>query len=299
MADSTLSSLIPAPEQARGSVLVGLIGEGIGASRTPRMHVEEGRRQGLVYDYRLIDTANGPPARFDALLSRLEREGYTGVNVTYPFKRAAVPYLHELSRNAEALGSVNTIVMRDGRRLGHNTDYWGFAESFRRGLPDVPRSAVLLLGAGGAGAAVAHALLDAGTGCLMILDPDAGAAERLAVSLLARYGAGRAVVAQRMEVARNADGIVNASPVGMAKLPGAPIPPELVEPRHWVADVVYFPLETPLLAIARAKGCAALPGSGMAIFQAVRAFELFTGRPADAKAMRATFERFDEARGVT
>jgi shikimate dehydrogenase len=298
LADSALSSVSHAPGRSRGAVLVGLIGEGIGASRTPRMHVEEGLRQGLVYVYRLIDTSDGPPVRLDALLDRLEAEGYTGVNVTYPFKRAAIPHLHALSRNAEVLGSVNTVVFRDGRRFGHNTDYWGFAESFRRGLPDVPRETVLLVGAGGAGAAVAHALLDAGAGRLMILDPDASAAERLAVALLARFGAGRAEVAAGAEAARDADGIVNASPVGMAKLPGTPIPPEVVEPRHWVADVVYFPLETPLLALARSKGCATLPGSGMAIFQAVRAFELFTGRPADADAMRATFDSFDAGRGV-
>ena len=87
-----------------------------------------------------------------------------------------------------------------------------------------------------------------------------------------------------------ADGIVNASPVGMAKLPGTPLPAELVEPRHWVADIVYFPLETELLRIARAKGCRVLPGSGMALFQAVRAFELFTGVKPDIAAMRETFE---------
>lgn len=277
---------------------LGLIGEGIGASRTPRMHAEEGRRQGLVCDYRLIDTANGPPVRLDELLDRLEAEGYTGVNVTYPFKRAAIAHLHELSRNAEALGSVNTIVFQDGRRFGHNTDYWGFAESFRRGLPGVPREAVLLIGAGGAGAAVAHALLDVGSEHLIILDPDRDASEGLAAALSARYGAGRAEVANGAEAARDADGLVNASPVGMAKVPGTPIPPDVIEPRHWVADVVYFPLETPLLALARAKGCATLPGSGMAIFQAVRAFELFTGRPADAEAMRATFDSFDAGRGA-
>lgn len=298
LTDSTLSSSILAPAESRGGVLVGLVGEGIGASRTPRMHIEEGRRQGLAYDYRLIDTSLAPPVPLGLLLDRLEAEGYTGVNVTYPFKRETIPHLHSLSRNAEALGSVNTVVFQNGRRFGHNTDYWGFAESFRRGLPTVVRDAVLLVGAGGAGAAVAHALLDAGVGRLMILDPDAGAAERLVAALITRYGAGRAEVAPDLEAARAADGLVNASPVGMAKLPGSPIPEALVEPRHWVADVVYFPLETPLLAIARAKGCATLPGSGMAIFQAVRAFELFTGRPADAEAMRVTFDSFDAGRGA-
>lgn len=256
------------------------------------MHIEEGRRQGLVYDYRLIDTAGKQPVIGD-LIAGIEAEGYDGLNVTYPFKRTVVAHIDVLSPNAQALGSVNTVVFRDGRRFGHNTDYWGFAESFRRGLPNAALEAVLLIGAGGAGAAVGHALLDAGTQRLMVLDTDRDAARRLAGALDTRYGSGRAEVVADAGAAGLADGLVNASPVGMAKLPGTPIPADLIERRHWVADVVYFPLETAFLAAARAQGCAVLPGSGMAIFQAVRAFELFTGRPADAEAMRATFEAFD------
>jgi shikimate dehydrogenase len=294
VADSSLSTSPSAPNGVQ-SVLVGLIGEGISASRTPLMHMQEGRRQGLDYVYRMLDAADGERGTLDALLDRIEAEGFDGVNVTYPFKRAAVSHLDVLSPNAEALGSVNSIVFRDGRRHGHNTDYWGFAESFRRGLPGAVLDTVLLVGAGGAGAAVAHALLDAGTRRLMVLDTVPAAAADLVRALAARYGAARAQVAGSVEAARTADGIANASPVGMARLPGSPIPPDLIEPRHWVADVVYLPLETALLSAAEAKGCAVLPGSGMAIFQAVRAFELFTGRPADAEAMRATFESFDAA----
>ncbi len=291
MAATSLPSTQSATRPQR-RVLVGLLGDGIGASRTPRMHVEEGRRQGLDYEYRLLDTKGRRPS-LGNLLAELEAERFDGLNVTYPFKRAVVEHLDELSPNSRALGSVNTVVFRDGRRFGHNTDYWGFAESFRRGLPGVRRQSVLLIGAGGAGAAVAHALLDAHTQRLMVHDTDQEAAQTLTDALVARYGAGRAVVAEGPEAAPDADGLVNASPVGMAKLPGMPIPAELIEPRHWVADVVYFPLETAFLATARARGCAVLPGSGMAIFQAVRAFELFTGRPAEPEAMRATFEAFD------
>ncbi len=89
------------------------------------------------------------------------------------------------------------------------------------------------------------------------------------------------------------DGVVNATPVGMAKLPGTSIPTELLDPSLWVADIVYFPLETALLKAARETGCRVLPGSGMAVFQAVRAFQLFTGRPADPLRMKATFAAFD------
>lgn len=282
----------PAPRVGDRPVLVGLVGQGIGPSRTPRMHMDEGRAQGVSLDYRLIDMA-GREEPLGDLLSRLEGEGFDGLNVTYPYKRAVAAHLHELSDNARAVGAVNTVVFAEGRRRGHNTDHFGFAQSFAQGLPDARREAVLLLGAGGAGGAVAHALADAGVERLMILDVDGDLARDLAAAVVARHGAGRAEAASDPSCAAQADGIVNATPVGMEKLPGLPIPPEALAPRHWVADVVYFPLETALLRAARAKGCRVLPGSGMAIFQAVRAFGLFTGLTADPARMRATFEAFD------
>ena len=276
-------------------VLVGLLGRGISASRTPRMHMAEGRALGLDYDYRLIDLAESeaePP--MEVLLNELESAGYRGVNVTYPYKQSVIPHLTDMSVNARAIGAVNTIVFRDGARSGHNTDYWGFGESFRRGLPGVKRDAALLLGAGGAGGAVSAALLSEGIGRLMIHDTTRAKAVSLVQSLNQRFGAGRAeVCSDPMIAAARADGIVNASPVGMQKMPGLPVPESAIEARHWVADVVYFPLETELLAVARAKGCSVLPGSGMALFQAVRAFELFTGLPADPSRMQATFDGFD------
>ena len=110
----------------------------------------------------------------------------------------------------------------------------------------------------------------------------------------ARVGLGRArTVTDIGEAAGIADGIVNATPVGMLKMPGMPIDGALIVPRQWVADIVYFPLETELLAHARAKGCAVLSGAGMALFQAVRAFELFTGVTPDADRMKAVFDSFD------
>jgi shikimate dehydrogenase len=127
----------------------------------------------------------------------------------------------------------------------------------------------------------------------MIADTRPGAAEALAEAV-----GGPAEAAEDVkEAVRIADGIVNATPVGMAKLPGTPIPPALLEPRHWVADIVYFPLETELLKVARDRGCRVLSGAGMAVFQAVRAFELFTGRTADADRMRQTFQRLAPPEG--
>ncbi len=274
-------------------VRAGLIGRGIGASRTPAMHMAEGKAQGLDYAYAFFDMDQ----RTDTLasvVSEAERNGFAGLNVTFPYKVDIIELLDELSDTARALGAVNTVVLRHGKRYGHNTDLWGFAESFRRNMVGAPTDAVLLIGAGGAGVAVAHALLTLAVKTLWIHDIDAARAGKLTAELVARFGPGRASVADSMAaVAPHLSGVVNATPVGMAKLPGCPLPKELLRPDLWVADIVYFPLETELLAAARATGCRVLPGSGMAVFQAVRSFELFTGLTPDPARMRATFAAFD------
>ncbi len=279
-------------------VLVGLIGAGIQASRSPALHEREGARQGLRLIYRLIDLEVlrlGPEA-LEELLTAAERMGFAGVNITYPCKLAVIPLLHDLSDDARALGAVNTVVLRDGRRIGHNTDCSGFAEGFRRGLPDAPLARVVQLGAGGAGAAVAHALLSEGVRQLTVMDSEAPRAAVLAEDLCARFGAGRAVACTNpAEALATADGLVNCTPVGMAKFPGTPLPVALLRPGLWVAEIVYFPLETELLRAARALGCRTLDGGGMAVFQAVGAFRLFTGIEPDAERMLLHFATMSAA----
>ena len=279
-------------------VLVGLLGRGIHLSRTPAMHEAEGKAQGLAYSYKLLDAdlMGDPVPPIAELVKSIETSGFSGFNVTFPYKQEILPLLDELSDAAREVGAVNTVVLKGGRRHGHNTDMWGFRESFQRGLTGVARDEVILLGAGGAGVAVAHALLDSGVGRLAIADLETGRAEALAARLNVRFGAGRAQATEEpAAAAARADGIVNATPVGMTKLPGLPLPVACISPAHWVADVVYFPLETELLREARAKGCRTLSGEGMAIFQAVRAFELFTGIKPDTDRMKAAFGAFDGA----
>ena len=183
------------------------------------------------------------------------------------------------------------MVFKDGKRIGHNTDCLGFAEGFRRNLHDVPRQRVVQMGAGGAGAAVAHALLAEGVEQLSIFDVDGARALELVDNLAQRFGAGRAQVGTHLENAMaQADGLVNTTPMGMAKLPGTPVPAELLRAELWVAEIVYFPLETELLRNARALGCRTLDGGNMAVFQAVKAFELFSGQVADAGRMLTHFQ---------
>lgn len=281
-----------APGGALGPlVLAALVGSGIQASRTPAMHEREGAAQGLRYVYRLVDLAAlglGVEALPD-ILTAARRLGFAGLNVTHPCKQAIVPLLDALSPEAEAIGAVNTVTFHDGAAIGHNTDWWGFAESLRRELADAPRRRIVQLGAGGAGAAVAHALLTLDTGEVCLVDVDAAKAEALADRLRARFGPGRVRTGGAGEAVQTADGLVNATPIGMAGYPGLPLPAELIRPSLWVSDIIYFPLETELLRAARAAGCRTMGGGGMAVFQAVGAFQLFTGRKPDAGRMLAHF----------
>ncbi|MBE9636815.1 shikimate dehydrogenase [Salipiger mangrovisoli] len=279
-------------------LLAGLIGQGIALSRTPLMQMEEARAQGLFASYKKLDME--APERRDMTLAQMvsaaEAAGFDGLNITYPYKIDVIPLLDELSENARAVGAVNTVVFRGGKRIGHNTDMWGFGESFRRGLEGADTGHALLLGAGGAGVAVANALAECGVQKLSIFDTDPARAEALAAQVAANFPATRTQAVSDITALFAEDrpnGVVNATPMGMAKLPGMAIDAALIDADLWVADIVYFPLETQLIARARAKGCRVLPGSGMAVFQAVRAFELFTGRPADAVRMKATFDAFD------
>jgi shikimate dehydrogenase len=278
-------------------VLVGLVGRGIQLSRTPAMHEAEGEANGLVYIYRLLDTdrmGDSIPQLAD-MLSFAEHFGFNGLNVTFPYKQEIIPLLNELSGEAEALGSVNTVVLRGGRRIGHNTDMVGFKESFRNEMAGAGRDRVLLLGTGGAGAAVAHALLDSGVEQLLLHDVEESKVDILSTRLAARFDKARiAGVTDLAAAAMLVDGIVNATPVGMAKLPGSPLDPALLRPACWVADIVYFPLETELLAQARRRGCRTMSGEGMAVHQAALAFELFTGISPDVGRMRTTFGAFKE-----
>ncbi|TCM52247.1 shikimate dehydrogenase [Rhizobium sp. PP-F2F-G48] len=285
-------------ERSTRTIQVGLIGSGIQLSRSPALHEAEGRANGLALSYELIDLdllseKAGHTVGIEALgdiLRDAERRGFAGVNVTHPAKQAVIPHLDSLSPEAEALGAVNTVVLRDGRRIGHNTDCSGFAEGFRLALPRTDISATVQLGAGGAGAAVAHAMLQLGTKHLTIFDNDAARAEALTQRLAPLFPQARIAPGDDLEAAMSgANGLVHATPTGMAAHPGLPLPADLLRPEHFVAEIVYFPLETALLRVARAKGCATVDGGGMAVFQAVGAFRLFTGIEPDAPRMLAHF----------
>lgn len=274
--------------------LVGLLGAGIASSLTPRLHEVEADRLGLHYTYRIIDLdIIGQQAERSAALVRSAAElGYDGLNVTHPSKQLVQDGLDGLSPDARILGAVNTITFHDGKAFGHNTDHIGFMEGFQTGLPAAATDSVVQLGAGGAGAAVAFGLLRAGTKHLVIADIDPAKAESL-IARLAPHFPESAISATRTDSVsasiRDADGLVNSTPVGMIGHPGIPVDPALIHSGLWVADVIYRPLETQLIKAARDEGCAVLDGGRMVVGQAAAAFELFTGIAPDADRMLAAF----------
>lgn len=266
----------------RGAIYAaGLIGAGIGSSLSPALHEREARRLGYDSEYRLfdIDELGREPGDVGALVREARELGLAGVNVTHPCKQLVVPELDGLSDDAEALNAVNTVVFDGDRLVGHNTDTTGFAEAFQRGLPGVATDRVVVLGAGGAGAAVAHAMKTLGTRELTVVDVDADRARALARRLGVRAAHDLGPL--------HADGLVHATPTGMAAYPGTAVPRELLRRGLWVAEVVYMPLETQLLRDARARGCRTLSGAAMVALQAAGSMELFAALRPDRERMLA------------
>ncbi|MET1035450.1 MAG: shikimate dehydrogenase [Arthrobacter sp.] len=276
------------------SYLVGLIGDGVTPSLTPPMHEAEADAHGIRYLYRPIDLAaiGRPGSDVGTLLSAARELGFNAFNITHPCKQLVLMHLDSVSVDAERLGAVNTVLIRDGRFHGENTDFSGFAHALRTGLPGVALDRVVQLGAGGAGAAVAYALLASGVRRLTLIDLDAERTRERAAALAALFPDRAVVAASPDDIGHElaaADGLVHATPVGMHQHPGMPVDARLLSPRHWVADVVYRPVETELVRAAVGLGCRVLDGGHMAVGQAVDAFRLITGVKPDAGRMRRHF----------
>jgi shikimate dehydrogenase len=267
-----------------------LLGNGVGESKTPRVHEAEGKAQGMWISYGILDSHDWGITAADLpdVVAWAKREGFSGFNVTHPFKQDIIPHLDGLSDRAAALGAVNTVVLHGGRAIGHNTDWCGFQTPFTDAMPTAGRGTVVQMGAGGAGAAVAYAMLDLGTSHLEIFDLDPAKAALLVDRMSQLYDGDRVTVGTDLPTAlAGAEGVINTTPMGMARHPGSAVPVELLRPDLWVSEIVYFPRNTELLVQARRVGCRTVDGAGMAAEQAVRSFELFTGTTADAARMHS------------
>ena len=272
----------------REKFLTGLIGAPIAQSAAPAMHEQAADALGARCHYQLIEVAGADPAELRALLDGVRRLGFAGVNVTFPYKEAVVPLLDEMSARARDIGAVNTVVVRDGRLVGHNTDTTGFERAIGDLVAKSNRGPVALIGAGGVGKAIAFALANLGVAELSIFDADRVKAEQLAMQLRGRMEA--RVADDVTNALEGAAGVVNGTPVGMLPDRGMAVPEALLHRDLWVADAVYTPLWTPLLTAARARGAKVMTGRELAIYQAADAFELFTGLKPSVAAIGNAFD---------
>lgn len=270
-----------------------LIGKNISSSLTPNLHVQEANSQGFSYSYSRIDPSETHPdlQYISDCLHWAEDQGVAGVNVTHPFKNEVVAHVDELSPIATKLASVNTIVFRDGRRVGHNTDYHGFLTALQLSLPNHTKTTCLVFGAGGAASAVGLALLASGVQNLTIIDPQENRARDLSEKLRGLRPDCALSHSRRCtnDILVRTNGVVNATPLGMGGDQRKAFDPRKLTLGTWVADIVYFPLKTPLLQAAKACGLTVMSGRSMALHQAAEAFQLLTGRQANVERMNAHF----------
>jgi shikimate dehydrogenase len=270
-------------------MLLGLIGAPIAHSASPAMHEAAARAAGFEAHYHLIEVAGAGRTDLAVMLEGVCRLGFTGVNVTFPYKEAVVGLLNRLSPEADAIGAVNTVVVEDGALVGHNTDASGFATAYRSLKRNDGDRPVAIIGAGGVGRAIAFALTACGVTRLRLFDLDRDKAAALARLLERR--ADIEIVGSVAAAVEGAAGIVNGTPLGMLPNRDTPVPPALIDASQWVADAVYHPLWTPLLLAAKKNGATVMTGRELAINQALDAFRLFTGVEPSEQAMSETFDR--------
>lgn len=273
--------------------LVGLIGTNIQKSLSPALFEHACASVGMHGYYHLMDLDHLSGRTLESLLQAAVAAGFRGVNVTYPCKEAVLPLLDAISPEARQIGAVNTVVISpDGKTEGFNTDRSGFRKSFEEqlGASSMLGKTATLVGAGGAGRAVAFALLDLGAATLFVHDQRPEASASLVEALVRYAGPGRAKMTSDIEAALSTSaGIVNATPVGMLGIPGIPFPTDSITPDQWVADVIYTPLETECLKLSRARSAKVMGGSGMCVHQAAETFSLFTGASTDVQRLHAAF----------
>jgi len=258
-----------------GAVKLGIIGDPVEHSLSPRMHGAALVALGIEGDYELLPT---PVARLAARMEEV-RSGYQGVNVTVPHKRAVMEHLDELDNKAAMIGAVNTVVNRGGRLTGYNTDAPGFYWALENaGL--TPGEA-LVLGAGGAARAIVYELVNRGW-LVAVYNRTADKAQELVEQL-----GGWLVVGKKIEKAvTETPLLINATSVGLGDPDASPLPGGVLPESGAVVDIVYEPRKTKLLRDAEAAGLQTLGGLEMLLGQGVLAFELWTGGPAPVEVMR-------------
>jgi shikimate dehydrogenase len=264
---------------------------------SPPMHNARFREMGLDYVYIALPVE---PENLEAAIKGLRALNIAGANVTIPYKEKVIPLIDTISQEALAIGAVNTLKIEDdGSISGYNTDVYGFLKSAELELGFKPEgTTAIVIGAGGAGKAMASGCLMNNASRLVLVDVRKRVLEDLAESLETKYRDSEilAFLADDpaiTDIVKEADLVANATPVGLNPTDDAPIPMKGIKPEAAVYDAIYAVRETSIMRVAREAGCNnTANGLGMLVHQGVRAFEIWTGQTPDAVAMRKLVEQF-------
>jgi shikimate dehydrogenase len=269
------------------TIRLGLIGDNIAASRSPELHRAAGRMCGLDVQYNLL-VPKTSGRDFDAVFDQARDDGYRGLNITYPYKERVVGRVEVRDPGIRGIAACNTVLFEKRGPTGANTDYTGFIRAFRATFGPSSPGIVAIAGCGGVGKAISFALADLGTKALRLFDQNQSKAKSLRDLVTAIHPHFDVVVAETIEDASDgADGLVNATPLGMVGLGDNAFPMSALHGSSWAFDAVYTPVDTPFLKSACAAGVAAMSGFELYFYQGVDAFRLFTHCDVDPAALRA------------
>ena len=272
--------------------IYGIFGYPVEHTFSPGMHNAAFKRLGMDACY--VPFAVHPDRLGEAARAILPL-GLRGLNITVPHKEKIIQYLDELSEEARLIGAVNTVEIRQGRLVGHNTDGRGFLRSLKENSGFNPKGKkILFIGSGGAARAVGFCLALAGAAKIYVRDLDTRKADLLVSDIRAKTGADTASIhddGSLAAYAADADCLINATPLGLKRSDPLPIPRDLVMKKHLACDLVYNPPETAFLRTAKSRGAKRLAGLGMLLYQGVIAFEIWTGKEAPVKIMKNALSR--------
>jgi shikimate dehydrogenase len=275
------------------TIRLGLIGDNIAASRSPVFHRIAGKMCGLDVRYDLL-VPRELKLDFDAVFDRARREGYRGLNITFPYKERVLPRVRIDEPTVRAIAACNTLVFERDAAIGTNTDYSGFSAAFRANFGSVAPGRVAMAGCGGVGKAIGFALAGLRADALRLFDTDRPKADALAQALAIAHPALELQIAETVEQAcEGADGLVNCTPAGMVGYGGSAFPESVLGKGSWAFDAVYTPLDTPFLCAARAAGLSTMSGYELLLYQGVDCFRIFTGREVDAVELRRALANSD------
>ena len=282
--------MLQADETGTDTIRLGLIGDNIARSQSPRLHELAGRLTGLKVSYdRLIPRDLGKD--FEAVFADARAAGFRGLNITYPYKERVIPLLSVPDSRVAALGAVNTVVFEADGPKGYNTDWSGFMAGYAHALGDRKPGPVCMVGAGGVGKAVAFGLLALGLTELRLVERDLPKAEALAAALRAASPALNVTVTGNItEGTAGAAGLVNCTPMGMVGYDGTPVPRDLMAGAEWAFDAVYTPVDTQFLVDAEAEGVAIMSGYELYFYQGIHAYAIFHGREIDENTLRQALQ---------